>query len=163
MANIAARRPSRTVAARHPDVTLREVDVDAMAAEPYSRPDSFDVILTSNMYGDILSKLANALAGSVGLASVRNVGETHAAAMGGRPGRGHAQGVALAGHARMLSRRHQRLGLAPKNTPSEMAAVAAHSRGKTGSDVIAIDDSMPSTGTRAHNMPTVWLPTASTA
>jgi hypothetical protein len=73
MANIAARRLSRTVAARHPDVTLREVDVDAVAAELYSRPESFDVILTSNVYGDILSKLANALAGSVGLASVRNV------------------------------------------------------------------------------------------
>jgi hypothetical protein len=73
MANIAARRLSRTVAARHPDVTLREVDVDAVAAGLYSRPESFDVILTSNVYGDILSKLANALAGSVGLASVRNV------------------------------------------------------------------------------------------
>jgi len=96
MANIAARRPSRTVAARHPDVTLREVDVDAMAAELCSRPDSFEVILTSKMYGDILSKLANPLAGGVGLASARNVGETHAAAAGGRTGRGHAQGVTLA-------------------------------------------------------------------
>lgn len=41
------------------------------------------MILTSNMFGDILSNLANALAGSLGLASALNVGEKHAAANAG--------------------------------------------------------------------------------
>ncbi len=52
-----------------------------MAADIYTRPQAFDVILTSNMFGDILSNLANALAGSLGLASALNVGEKFAAAM----------------------------------------------------------------------------------
>lgn len=71
------------VAEQHPDVQLREMDVDAMAADLYTRPGAFDVILTSNMYGDILSNLANALAGSLGLASALNVGEACAAANAG--------------------------------------------------------------------------------
>ena len=71
------------VAERHPDVQLREMDVDAMAADLYTKPAAFDVILTSNMYGDILSNLANALVGSLGLASALNVGHIHAAANAG--------------------------------------------------------------------------------
>ncbi|MGW1420052.1 isocitrate/isopropylmalate dehydrogenase family protein [Bradyrhizobium manausense] len=103
-------RETEAVAARHPGVTLREVDVDAMAAELYSRPEGFDVILTSNMYGDILSNLANALAGSVGLASALNVGETHAAANAGHgsapdiAGQGIANPVSLVLSAAMLLR-----------------------------------------------------------
>lgn len=103
-------RETEAIAARHPGVTLREVDVDAMAAELYSRPESFDVILTSNMYGDILSNLANALAGSVGLASALNVGETHAAANAGHgsapdiAGKGIANPVSLVLSAAMLLR-----------------------------------------------------------
>jgi len=103
-------RETEAVAARHPEVTLREVDVDAMAAELYSRPERFDVILTSNMYGDILSNLANALAGSVGLASALNVGETHAAANAGHgsapdiAGKGIANPVSLVLSAAMLLR-----------------------------------------------------------
>jgi isocitrate/isopropylmalate dehydrogenase len=101
-------REIEQVAARHPEITLREVDVDAMAAELYTRPDAFDVILTSNMYGDILSNLANALAGSVGLASALNVGEKHAAANAGHgsapdiAGKGIANPVSLVLSAAML-------------------------------------------------------------
>jgi 3-isopropylmalate dehydrogenase len=71
------------VAVQYPDVTLREVDVDAVAAELYTKPSAFDVILTTNMFGDILSNLVNALAGGLGTASSLNVGETHAAANAG--------------------------------------------------------------------------------
>jgi 3-isopropylmalate dehydrogenase len=71
------------VAEQYPDVTLREVDVDAVAAELYTKPSAFDVILTTNMFGDILSSLVNALAGGLGTASSLNVGETHAAANAG--------------------------------------------------------------------------------
>lgn len=71
------------VAAQYPDVTLREIDIDAIAADLYSKPTAFDVVLTTNMFGDILSNLANALAGGLGLASALNVGEHYAAANAG--------------------------------------------------------------------------------
>ncbi|RAR55378.1 3-isopropylmalate dehydrogenase [Paraburkholderia unamae] len=71
------------VAERYPEVTLREIDVDAIAAELYTKPAAFDVILTTNMFGDILSNLVNALAGGLGMASALNVGDTHAAANAG--------------------------------------------------------------------------------
>ncbi|MBI5111255.1 MAG: isocitrate/isopropylmalate dehydrogenase family protein [Rhodovulum sp.] len=93
-------REVEQVAAQHPDVTLREVDVDAAAAELYSRPQAFDVILTSNMFGDILSNLANALAGSLGLAAALNVGEKHAAA---NAGHGSAPDIAGKGVANPAS------------------------------------------------------------
>ena len=76
-------REVSSAAQLHPGIELREVDVDAMAAELYTRPQAFDVILTTNMFGDILSNLANALAGSLGLAAALNVGDQHAAANAG--------------------------------------------------------------------------------
>jgi 3-isopropylmalate dehydrogenase len=76
-------REVEAVAAQHPDIALREIDVDAMAAEIYTRPGAFDVILTTNMFGDILSNQANALAGSLGIASALNLGDGHAAANAG--------------------------------------------------------------------------------
>jgi isocitrate/isopropylmalate dehydrogenase len=76
-------REVSSTAEQHPGIKLREIDVDAIAAELYSRPQTFDVILTTNMFGDILSNLANALAGSLGLAAALNVGDNHAAANAG--------------------------------------------------------------------------------
>ncbi len=76
-------REVRAVAEAHPGVALREIDVDAFAADIYTRPEAFDVVLTTNMFGDILSNLANALAGGLGLASALNVGDSHAAANAG--------------------------------------------------------------------------------
>jgi isocitrate/isopropylmalate dehydrogenase len=76
-------REVSSAAERHPAITLREIDVDAMAAELYTQPQMFDVILTTNMFGDILSNLANALAGSLGLAAALNAGDQHAAANAG--------------------------------------------------------------------------------
>jgi 3-isopropylmalate dehydrogenase len=76
-------REVEAVAARYPDVTLREVDVDAMAAELYTNPVAFDVVLTTNMFGDILSNQAVALSGGLGLAASLNAGDRHAAANAG--------------------------------------------------------------------------------
>jgi 3-isopropylmalate dehydrogenase len=77
------RREVEAVAARYPRVTLREVDVDAMAAELYTNPEAFDVVLTTNMFGDILSNQAVALSGGLGLAASLNAGDHHAAANAG--------------------------------------------------------------------------------
>jgi isocitrate/isopropylmalate dehydrogenase len=90
------------VAQQFPNVALREIDVDAMAAELYSRPEAFDVILTTNMFGDILSNLANALAGSLGLASALNVGEKHAAANAGHGSAPDIAGKGIANPAGLI-------------------------------------------------------------
>jgi 3-isopropylmalate dehydrogenase len=71
------------VAAGFPNVTWREMDIDAMAADLYTRPERHDVILITNMFGDVLSNLAVAMSGSLGLAAALNAGEKHAVANAG--------------------------------------------------------------------------------
>jgi 3-isopropylmalate dehydrogenase len=62
----------RKVAQDFPDVALEEVIVDAMAAHIVRAPARFDVIVTTNLYADILSDLASELAGGLGLAGSIN-------------------------------------------------------------------------------------------
>ncbi|NVO12417.1 MAG: isocitrate/isopropylmalate dehydrogenase family protein [Rhodoplanes sp.] len=69
-------REVRQVAAGFPDVTLDELIVDATAALLVRSPDRFDVIVTTNMFGDILSDEAAELSGSLGLAGSINAGDT---------------------------------------------------------------------------------------
>jgi 3-isopropylmalate dehydrogenase len=68
-------REVRKVAAEFPEVALDEVIVDAAAALLIRQPDRFDVIVTTNMFGDILSDEASELSGSLGLGGSINVGE----------------------------------------------------------------------------------------
>jgi 3-isopropylmalate dehydrogenase len=58
---------SEVVAREFPEVALEHLLVDAMAMHLVTRPASFDVIVTENLFGDILSDEAAALAGSIGL------------------------------------------------------------------------------------------------
>lgn len=67
----------------HKEIAFREVDVDAMAADLYTRPQRYDVILVTNMFGDILSNEACALSGGLGLAAALNAGDKHAIANAG--------------------------------------------------------------------------------
>ena len=62
------------VAARHPDTELDHLLVDNAAMQLVSRPASFDVILTENMFGDILSDEAAMLTGSIGMLPSASVG-----------------------------------------------------------------------------------------
>jgi len=73
-------REAAAVAKNFPDVAWREMDIDAMAADLYTRPERHDVILITNMFGDILSNAASAMAGGLGLAAALNAGDQHAAA-----------------------------------------------------------------------------------
>jgi isocitrate/isopropylmalate dehydrogenase len=68
-------REVRKVAESYPDVSLDEVIVDAAAALLIRNPDRFDVIVTTNMFGDILSDEASELSGSLGLGGAINVGD----------------------------------------------------------------------------------------
>jgi 3-isopropylmalate dehydrogenase len=100
----------RTVAQEFPDVALEEYHIDAITAHLVRRGADFDVILTTNMFGDILSDLAAELAGSLGLAPSVNAGRAHAMAQashGSAPdiaGKGIANPVGLILSAAMLLR-----------------------------------------------------------
>lgn len=59
-----------------PEVELVEEHVDALAAKLVLRPESFDVIVASNLFGDILSDLAAAVTGSIGIAPSANLDPT---------------------------------------------------------------------------------------
>ena len=62
------------VAKKHPDKKLDHLLVDNAAMQLVSRPSSFDVILTENMFGDILSDEAAMLTGSIGMLPSASVG-----------------------------------------------------------------------------------------
>jgi 3-isopropylmalate dehydrogenase len=68
-------REVRNVAQDFPDVQLEELIVDAAAAHLIRTPDRFDVIVTTNMFGDILSDEASELSGSLGLGGSINAGD----------------------------------------------------------------------------------------
>jgi isocitrate dehydrogenase (NAD+) len=69
-------REVRKVAQDFPGVELEEVIVDAAAALLIRSPDRFDVIVTTNMFGDILSDEASELTGSLGLGGSINAGDS---------------------------------------------------------------------------------------
>jgi len=66
----------RVVAAEFADVKLEHMLVDAAAMHLLKRPADFDVLLTENMFGDILTDEASMLAGSLGLLPSASLGET---------------------------------------------------------------------------------------
>lgn len=68
------RRTVERVAADYPDVTLDHMYVDAAAMALVTHPARFDVILTENLFGDILSDEAAVIAGSIGLLGSASLG-----------------------------------------------------------------------------------------
>ncbi len=99
---------TRAVAARYPQVAYEERIIDAMAALLIRDASMFDVIVTTNMFGDILSDEASEIAGSLGLAASVNAGDKYAMAQaqhGSAPdiaGRNVANPASLIGSAAML-------------------------------------------------------------
>jgi tartrate dehydrogenase/decarboxylase / D-malate dehydrogenase len=63
----------REVARDYPDVTVANYHVDALAARMITHPESLDVVVASNLFGDILTDLGAALQGSLGLAASANL------------------------------------------------------------------------------------------
>lgn len=70
----------RAVADAHPSIDYEEELVDAMAAHLIRSPERFDVVVTTNMFGDILSDEASELSGGLGLAASLNAGDDYAMA-----------------------------------------------------------------------------------
>jgi 3-isopropylmalate dehydrogenase len=98
----------RAVAKRFPEVAYEERIVDAMAALLVRDAGAFDVIVTTNMFGDILSDEASEISGSLGLAASINAGAQHCLAQaqhGSAPdiaGKDIANPSSLIGSAAML-------------------------------------------------------------
>jgi 3-isopropylmalate dehydrogenase len=98
----------RQVAADYPDVEVDDFHIDAMTAHLVRRADRFDVVVTENMFGDILSDLAGEIAGSLGIAPSINASHERAmaqAAHGSAPdiaGRDVANPTAMILSAAML-------------------------------------------------------------
>ena len=99
---------TRAVAAKYPQVQYEERIIDAMAALLIRDAGVFDVIVTTNMFGDILSDEASEIAGSLGLAASVNAGDQYGVAQaqhGSAPdiaGKNIANPSSLIGSAAML-------------------------------------------------------------
>lgn len=99
---------ARAVAERYPQVKYEERLIDAMAALLIRDAAAFDVIVTTNMFGDILSDEATEISGSIGLAASLNAGTDYAVAQaqhGSAPdiaGQNIANPSSLIGSAAML-------------------------------------------------------------
>ncbi len=66
------------IAAEYPDVNTERQYIDAMALFLVQRPDEFDVIVTENMFGDILSDLLAGIVGGMGMAPSADIGDQYA-------------------------------------------------------------------------------------
>ena len=69
------RRVVRDVSADYPDVEVEDMLVDNAAMQLARAPERFDVVVTENMFGDILSDLAAAVTGGLGLAGSASLGD----------------------------------------------------------------------------------------
>lgn len=69
---------ARQIAAEFPDIKSEDKIVDNMAMQMVINPHQFDLIVTTNLFGDILSDLASGLVGGLGLAPGANIGYTAA-------------------------------------------------------------------------------------
>jgi 3-isopropylmalate dehydrogenase len=139
-------REVRKVAAGFPQIELEEIIVDAMAALILRDPMRFDVVVTENMYGDILSDEASELSGGLGLGGSINAGDAHCVAQaqhGSAPdiaGQGIANPTSLILSAAMLlewlGTRHQD----PRYTGAARAIEAA------------VDATLKDAGTRTRDL-----------
>jgi 3-isopropylmalate dehydrogenase len=88
------------VASQFPDVRAEKVYVDAAALYLVQRPEAFDVMVTENMFGDILSDLTASLAGGMGMAPSADIGDRHAVF---QPAHGSAPDIAGKGVANPIA------------------------------------------------------------
>ncbi|HEX7973136.1 MAG TPA: isocitrate/isopropylmalate dehydrogenase family protein, partial [Anaerolineales bacterium] len=94
------RRVAFEVAPNYPDLIMTEMLVDTCAMELVRDPAQFQVIVTTNLFGDILSDEASMLVGGLGVAASGNVGDTAAVF---EPVHGSAPGLAGTGKANPIA------------------------------------------------------------
>jgi isocitrate dehydrogenase (NAD+) len=65
----------REIARNYPEIEFEDLIVDNMAMQMVIRPEQFDIIVTTNLFGDILSDLASGLVGGLGVTGAANIGD----------------------------------------------------------------------------------------
>jgi 3-isopropylmalate dehydrogenase len=135
----------RETARAYPDLVVDDVLVDAMMAHVVRQPERFDIIVTTNMFGDILSDLTAELSGSLGLGGSLNVGADYVmaqAAHGSAPdiaGRDVANPISLILSAALLLGWYGERSGAPKYEAAarsiENAVAVAMQNGRATKDV----------------------------
>jgi len=93
----------RDVAREHPDVQSHSLLVDAAAMDFVRKPETFDVVVASNLFGDILTDLSAIITGSVGLAASGNINPEGAFPSMFEPVHGSAPDIAGKGIANPLA------------------------------------------------------------
>lgn len=138
------------MAAEFPDIELETLLVDAAAMHLLSRPADFDVIVTENMFGDILTDEASMLAGSMGMLPSASLGESsrglYEPIHGSAPdiaGQGIANPCGTIASAAMLLRHS--LGLETEADAVEAAIREAIANGARTADIAAVDEAVEST------------------
>jgi 3-isopropylmalate dehydrogenase len=133
------------VARDYPDVRLEQMYVDACAMNLIRQPEKFDVIVTTNLFGDILSDESSQVAGGLGMAPAANIGDdfalfepVHGAAFD-IAGKGIANPSSFILSARMmldwLARRHGDRGCSGAAASLERAVLGVIGRGIRTKDV----------------------------
>jgi 3-isopropylmalate dehydrogenase len=132
------------VATNYPDVALDHMYVDACAMKIAFAPASFDVIVTENLFGDILSDEAGAVVGSLGLLPSASLGDgpgLFEPVHGSAPdiaGKDVANPIGAIGSAAMLLR--HALGLESEAAAIEAAIESALARGLRTADLLTAAD-----------------------
>src|SRR5437763_6450611 len=93
----------RAVAKDYPDVQANQLLVDAAAMDFVRKPETFDVLVASNLFGDILTDLSAAVTGSIGLAASANINPERAYPSMFEPVHGSAPDIAGKGIANPLA------------------------------------------------------------
>ena len=96
-------RTFNEVAAEHPDVETDYCHVDAACIHLVEKPDRFDVIVTDNLFGDILTDLAGAVTGGIGLAASANLNPERTGPSLFEPVHGSAPDIVGTGRANPLA------------------------------------------------------------
>jgi 3-isopropylmalate dehydrogenase len=140
----------RLMAAEFPDIEVETLLVDAAAMHLLSRPADFDVIVTENMFGDILTDEASMLAGSLGMLPSASLGDSskglYEPIHGSAPdiaGKGIANPCASIASAALLLR--YSLGLEAEALAVERAISEAITAGARTADIATDDDLRVST------------------
>jgi 3-isopropylmalate dehydrogenase len=144
------RRVVDRVAVDYPEVEVEHVLVDAFAMHVLRRPATFDVVVTGNMFGDILTDEASVLAGSLGMLPSASLGEGHVGLYepihGSAPdiaGKGIVNPVATVLSTAMMLRHS--LGLEKEAAAIESAVATALARGIRTADLMGSDQGPPAT------------------
>ena len=144
------REVAHEVAAEYPDIEYEDVLVDAMAMYLVNRPSDFDVVVTGNMFGDILSDEASMITGSLGMLPSAALGESgpglYEPIHGSAPdiaGRGIANPLATILSAAMLLR--SSLGLEDEAVGVETAVAQLLAAGHRTADLARPGESSVST------------------